>query len=166
MEGTKKDERTGKESPLLQIDPKWCVRYIVHRLHRWPLSGCSIQDALRTFLQPIKTEDPRLDFYTMYKGEATEYDTDYVKKYDEDLNTTLIFVRYYHFLSPLFSLVLIGGSLFCRQLSIRHRRPFQTPARSKRPIGSPPPCHPPHPQSVCDPGWDPHRSACSGRSTE
>ena len=23
-----------------------------------------------------------------------EYDADYVKKYDEDLNTTLIFVRY------------------------------------------------------------------------
>jgi hypothetical protein len=29
----------------------------------------------------------------MYKREAAEYDTDYVKKYDEDLNTTLIFVR-------------------------------------------------------------------------
>jgi len=28
----------------------------------------------------------------MYKKVATEYDTDYVKKYDEDLNTTLIFV--------------------------------------------------------------------------
>ena len=52
----------------------------------------SIQDALRTFFQPIKNDDARLDFYTMYKKEATEYDTDYVKKYDEDLNTTLIFV--------------------------------------------------------------------------
>ena len=29
----------------------------------------------------------------MYKKEAMEYDADYVKKYDEDLNTTLIFVR-------------------------------------------------------------------------
>jgi len=29
----------------------------------------------------------------MYKREVTEYDTDYVKKYDEDLNSTLIFVR-------------------------------------------------------------------------
>ena len=55
-------------------------------------TGCSFQDALRTFFQPIKNDDPRLDFYTMYKREATEYDTDYVKKYDEDLNTTLIFV--------------------------------------------------------------------------
>ena len=60
---------------------------------RWPLTGCSFQDALRAFFQPIKTDDPRVDFYTMYKREATEYDTEYVKKYDEDLNTTLIFVR-------------------------------------------------------------------------
>jgi hypothetical protein len=57
------------------------------------LAGRSLQDALRIFFQPIKTDDARLDFYTMYKREATEYDTDYVKKYDEDLNTTLIFVR-------------------------------------------------------------------------
>jgi len=53
----------------------------------------SFQDALRAFFQPIKTDDPRLDFYTMHKRESTEYDMDYVKKYDEDLNTTLIFVR-------------------------------------------------------------------------
>jgi len=29
----------------------------------------------------------------MYKREVTEYDADYVKKYDEDLDCTLIFVR-------------------------------------------------------------------------
>jgi len=29
----------------------------------------------------------------MYKREAMEYDAGYVKKYDGDLNTTLIFVR-------------------------------------------------------------------------
>ena len=56
------------------------------------MTGRSFQDALRSFFQPIKTDDPRVDFYTMYKREATEYDTDYIKKYDEDLNTTLIFV--------------------------------------------------------------------------
>jgi len=60
----------------------------------WLLSGgCSIQDALRAFLLPIKNDDARLDFYTVYKKEAMDYDTDYVKKYDDDLNTTLIFVR-------------------------------------------------------------------------
>lgn len=43
-------------------------------------------------MPPIKNDDARLDFYTVYKKEATEYDTNYVKKYDEDLNSTLIFV--------------------------------------------------------------------------
>ena len=62
-------------------------------LARRPLNETSIQDALRAFFTPIKNDDARLDFYTVYKREATEYDTDYVKKYDEDLNTTLIFVR-------------------------------------------------------------------------
>ena len=66
---------------------------ILRRLDCRPLNGRSLQEALRVFFQPIKTDDARLDFYTTYKKEATEYDTDYVRKYDEDLNTTLIFVR-------------------------------------------------------------------------
>ena len=63
------------------------------RSRRGQLMTRSFQDALRTFFPPIKTNDPRLDFYTIYNREATEYDLDYVKKYDDDLNTTLIFVR-------------------------------------------------------------------------
>ena len=42
------------------------------------------------YLQPIKNEDPKLDFYTMYKRETAEYDTEYMQKHNEDLNTTLI----------------------------------------------------------------------------
>ena len=53
-----------------------------------------MRDALRTFLKPIKTEDPLVDFYTAYNREASEFDVEYVRKYDEDLNTTLIFVRH------------------------------------------------------------------------
>jgi len=53
----------------------------------------SIQEALRMYLQPIKNDDPELDFYTMYKQETMEYDTEYMQKYNEDLNSTLIFVR-------------------------------------------------------------------------
>ena len=45
------------------------------------------------YLQPIKNDDPNLDFYTMYRRETMEYDTQYMEKYNEDLNTTLIFVR-------------------------------------------------------------------------
>ena len=80
---------------------------------RMPLNERSIQDALRTFFQPIKNDDTRLDFYTMYKREATEYDTDYVKKYDEDLNTTLIFVSHLPF-SPVSNLTRL-----CRRVCSR-----------------------------------------------
>jgi hypothetical protein len=52
----------------------------------------SIQEALRMYFQPIKNDDPKLDFYTMYKRETTEYDNENMTKHNEDLNTTLIFV--------------------------------------------------------------------------
>ena len=58
------------------------------------LTPHSIQEALRMFLQPIKHDDPQLDFYTMYKRETMEYDVECMNKYNEDLNTTLIFVRF------------------------------------------------------------------------
>ena len=37
-------------------------------------------------------EDPQGEFYKAYRKEADEYDKEFIKKYDEDLNTTLIFV--------------------------------------------------------------------------
>jgi len=54
----------------------------------------SIQEALRMYLQPIKNDDPQLAIHTVYKRETMEYDTEYMYKYNEDLNTTLIFVGY------------------------------------------------------------------------
>ena len=54
----------------------------------------SIKDALRVYFQPIKNDDSVIDFYTMYKRETTEYDQEYMNKYNEDLNTTLIFVSF------------------------------------------------------------------------
>ena len=71
----------------------------------------SLKDALGAFFQPIRNDDPRLDFYTVYKREAAEYDIDYVKKYDEDLNTTLIFVRRLSCTTLLNNL-----TLFCRRV--------------------------------------------------
>ena len=61
------------------------------------LTPNSIQEALRMYFQPIKNEDPQLDFNITYKREATEYDTEYdteYMEYNEDLNTTLIFVQF------------------------------------------------------------------------
>lgn len=46
------------------------------------------------FLQPIRDDDPKLDFYTMYKREAMEYDSEYMGKHSEDLNTILIFASH------------------------------------------------------------------------
>lgn len=44
------------------------------------------------YLNPIKNDDPKLDFYTMYRRETMEYDTECMNKYNEDIDATLIFV--------------------------------------------------------------------------
>jgi len=90
-----------------------CMFDAPHCLRCRPLTRCSPQDALRSFSQP--TKDPRLEFYTMYGREAAKYDTDYTKKYDEDLSTTLIFVR-----PSSFSLV--------KYLTCSHRRVCPLPS--------------------------------------
>jgi len=87
-----KGEKRSKRTPLRCKSIQSGTFDIQHRFNDVPLNERSFQDALRTFFQPIKNDDARLDFYAVYKKEAVEYDTDYVKKYDEDLNTTLIFV--------------------------------------------------------------------------
>ena len=38
--------------------------------------------------------DHRSRFYEHYRKEAEEFDKEFMKKYDEDLNTTLIFVSF------------------------------------------------------------------------
>ena len=112
------------------------------------LTPDSIQEALRIYFQPIKNDDPQLDFYTMYKRETVEYDTEYMQKYNEDLNTTLIFVRFrvphYHIALTTFSGRFVLGS----QLRLRHRYPIQARARPHRTFRGLPPGDPPHPQSI------------------
>jgi hypothetical protein len=44
---------------------------------------------------------PRAEFYAKYKQEAEHADKDFQKKYEEDLNTTLIFVRFIKWLTYL-----------------------------------------------------------------
>ena len=79
----------------VNIDPRWCVVVFLARFDDGQTNtGHSIQEALRIYFPPIKNDDPKLDFYTMYKRETMEYDAQYLDKYNEDLNTTLIFVRW------------------------------------------------------------------------
>jgi len=84
-----------EDAKPVNVDPRWCVLEMRNQL-QGPTNQLyhSIQEALRMYLQPIKNDDPQLDFYTMYKRETMEYDTEYMQKYNEDLNTTLIFVRF------------------------------------------------------------------------
>ena len=35
----------------------------------------------------MRTNDPRADSFSVYRKEAAEFDRDYAKKYDEDLNS-------------------------------------------------------------------------------
>ena len=73
------------------------------------------------YLQLIKNNGPKPDFYTMYEQETTEYDN--MRKFNEDLNATLIFVGFY---VPIITTALTtfsGRSVLRGQLCLRHRRP-------------------------------------------
>ena len=107
-------------------------------------------------------QDRRSPLYTMYKRESAEYDTDYVKKCDEDLNTTLIFVRYLsanlvnhltYSLRPAYSQ---QSAPPLSSTSVPTSEPIPTNNRSP-----PPPCHPPHSQPIRHSRRDPRCSASS-----
>ena len=65
-------------------------------------------------------EDPRTQFYNHYRKEAEEYDKDFMKKYDEDLNTTLIFVRCMHHSDPRALTRVTGWSVLRRGFRLHH----------------------------------------------
>ena len=54
----------------------------------------SLHSALKEFFEPLRTNDSRADFFAVYRKESDEFDRDYTRKYDEDLNTSLIFVSF------------------------------------------------------------------------
>ena len=69
------------------------------RPHRSPVtaevliaSHCSLHSALKEFFEPLRTNNSRADFFAVYRKESDEFDREYTRKYDEDLNTSLIFV--------------------------------------------------------------------------
>ena len=62
-------------------------------------SRSSLRSAIKEFVEPLRTEDSRTDFFAVYRRESGEFDRDYAKKYDEDLNTSLIFVSHLIYVS-------------------------------------------------------------------
>ena len=78
---------------VVQIDPEWYARPIHYHPARPSLiSHYSIRSVLKEFFDPLRTNDSRTDFFVVYRRESGEFDRDYAKKHDEDLNTSLIFV--------------------------------------------------------------------------
>jgi hypothetical protein len=57
----------------------------------------ALRGALKSVLGKVGGSDPRTSFYNKFKEEVAEHDEDLLKRHDEDLNTTLIFVSF----SPL-----------------------------------------------------------------
>jgi len=52
-----------------------------------------VRDALKSVLGATGPgTSPRVEFYNKFQREMEEHDRDFERKYDEDLNTTLIFV--------------------------------------------------------------------------
>ena len=84
------------------------------------------QDAIPT----QKAHRPR--FYDDYRKVADEYDKEFLKKHDEDLNTTLIFVSF-----PLgfYRFVLIedkGWFILCSHLRLHHSVRLPAPTKFQR----------------------------------
>ena len=72
----------------------------------------------------LPQEDLRARFYRHHRKEAGDYDKEFMKKYDEDLNTTLIFVRYDHRLGTCVLTRVTGWSVFRRHFRIHHPGPL------------------------------------------
>jgi len=51
-----------------------------------------LKELLKEFLNPPRTSDPDADFFAVYRKESNDFDRDYAARYEEDFNTTLVFV--------------------------------------------------------------------------
>ena len=86
-------------------------------------------------------EDPRTRFYKIYRKEAEEYDKEFMKKYDKDLSTTLIFVSLARCPDTRALSWATGRSVLRRGFRIHHRGPFGVPAKPERRDERSDPCH-------------------------
>ena len=79
---------------------------------------------------PISQQDHlRTEFYKHYQKETAEYDKEFMKKYDDDLNTTLIFVRPVHHPDARSLTRTAGWSVFCCDFRIHRLGPSGTQTR-------------------------------------
>jgi len=94
----------------------------------------SLHSALKEFFEPLRSNDPRADFFAVYRKESDEFDRDYARKYDEDLNTSLVFVsesvRTRSF-SADSGPGCSGGFILCSQFSVHNQCPIEAATGSE-----------------------------------
>jgi len=76
-----------------------------------------------------RQEHLRTRFYKNYQREAEEYDREFMKKYDDDLNTTLIFVSLALCPDTRVLSWMAGWSVFRCDCRICRRSPRRVPAQ-------------------------------------
>ena len=83
----------GHESVAVQLDPKRCgVSISFDERRSRDNFDYSLHSALKEFFEPLRTNSPRADFFAVYRKESDVFNREYARKYDEDSNTSLIFV--------------------------------------------------------------------------
>lgn len=92
------------------------------------LQAVDIFVVLHEFFPKLNTGDEKGDFFIVYQKEADEFDREFSKKYDEDLNTTLIFVRTLSLTSAPTHLA-VGGSFLGGHNCFCPRHPDQHSTR-------------------------------------
>lgn len=91
-----------------------------------------IQEAPQMYFQQIGNNDHKLGFYTMCRRETMGYDGEYMRKCNEDLDTTLIF----------------AGPLSLQSVPPLLSALVRTPARLGRTVRNVPPSNPSQPQPI------------------
>jgi len=89
--------------------------------------------------------DSRVKFYDKYYKVAEEYDKVFMKKHEEDLNTTLIFVSSLPGIAGFMLTGNTGWFVLCRHVGFHRRHQPTTAFRSERRDGRSPSC--PHPKN-------------------
>lgn len=80
---------------------------------------------------PFPNPNAQIEFYKKFKREADEYDNDFVKKYNDEADTTLIFVSFplHSFRDLNANLDIswgIGWSVLCSRIRFHYRRSEST----------------------------------------
>ena len=78
---------------------------------------------------PLTQEDHQARFYVDYRRVADQYDEEFLKKYNEDLTTTLIFVSFASIFSKYVLTRVSGRSVLCCNFRLHYRGQLSTETR-------------------------------------